>query len=108
MNYDVFTISPFDKQIKRLVKKFPSLKSEYPELLKKLETNPFMGNQLGNNCFKIRMAIKSKDKGKSGGARIITHVQIIESKVFLLAIYDKSEHAGISDNEIKTLLSFIL
>lgn len=108
MNFDVFTIPPFDKQIKRLVKKFPSVKSEYAELLKKLEANPFLGNQLGNNCFKIRMAIKSKDKGKSGGARIITHVQIIECKVFLFAIYDKSEHSGISDNEIKTLLSFIL
>jgi hypothetical protein len=53
------------------------------------------------------LAIKSKSKGKSGGARVITHVQIVENNVFLLAIYDKSEQEDISDKEIGYLLSFI-
>jgi hypothetical protein len=53
------------------------------------------------------MAITSKGKGKSGGVRVITHVQVVENNVFLLAIYGKSEQEDISDKEIGYLLSFI-
>lgn len=107
MSYNVVTIPPFDRQLKRLVKKFPSLKIEYAELVDSLEENPEQGNAMSNNCYKIRVAIKSKGKGKSGGARVIAHVQVVENNVFLLAIYDKSEQEDITDKEIKYLLSFI-
>ena len=63
-----------------------------------------MGTPLGNNCYKIRMAITSKGKGKSGGARVITFVQIIETTIFLLSIYDKADAANISDKELKERL----
>jgi mRNA-degrading endonuclease RelE of RelBE toxin-antitoxin system len=91
MNFKVLSIPPFDKQLKRLVKKYPSLKIEYEELLDILEINPETGTPLGNNCFKIRLAIASKGKGKSGGARVITNVIVIEETVYLLSIFDKSE-----------------
>ena len=107
MSYDVFTISPFDKQLKRLVKKYPSLKTEYVKLLERLEVEPVRGVSMTNNCYKIRLAVKSKGKGKSGGARIISHLQVTENKVFLLTIYDKSEQEDITDKEIRYLLSFI-
>jgi mRNA-degrading endonuclease RelE of RelBE toxin-antitoxin system len=107
MNYNVVTIPPFDRQLKRLVKKFPSLKNEFITLIESLQTNPTQGVAITNGCFKIRLAIQSKSKGKSGGARIITHVQVSETNVFLLSIYDKSEQADISDKELKYLLSFI-
>jgi mRNA-degrading endonuclease RelE of RelBE toxin-antitoxin system len=74
MSYNVVTIPPFDRQLKRLVKKFPSLKVEYVKLVDSLEENPEQGNVMCNNCYKIRVAIKSKGKGKSGGARVIAHV----------------------------------
>lgn len=107
MSYNVVTIPPFDRQLKRLVKKFPSLKVEYAGLVDSLEENPEQGNSMSNNCYKIRVAIKSKGKGKSGGARVIAYVQVVENTVFLLAIYDKSEQADITDKEIKYLLSYI-
>jgi mRNA-degrading endonuclease RelE of RelBE toxin-antitoxin system len=107
MSYNVLTIPPFDRQLKRLAKKYPSLKAEYAELIEILENNPTQGTALANSCYKIRLAIASKGKGKSGGARVITHVQVVENNVFLLAIYDKSEQEDISDKEIKELLSFI-
>lgn len=107
MKYNVITIPPFDRQLKRLAKKFPSLKSEYAFLIESLENEPNQGTLLINNCYKIRFAIKSKGKGKSGGAKIITHVQIVGSNVYLLAIYNKSEKENITDKEIEYLLSFI-
>ncbi|TVQ07648.1 MAG: hypothetical protein EA361_17930 [Bacteroidetes bacterium] len=107
MSYNVVAIPPFDRQLKRLAKKFASLKDEYADLVESLEKNPVQGNPMTRNCFKIRVAIKSKGKGKSGGVRVIVHVQVIENNVFLLAIYDKSEQEDITDKEIKYLLSFV-
>jgi len=77
-------------------------------LVENLENNSIHATLLTNNCYKIRLAIASKGKGKSGGARIITHVEIVDHTVYLLTIYDKSEKEDISDKEIKDLLAFIL
>ena len=104
MKYNVLTIPPFDRQLKRLVKKYPSLKTEYAVLIGDLETTPQKGTYLGNNCFKIRLGIVSKGRGKSGGARVITHFYIENETVFLLAIYDKNQQTDISDKELKELL----
>lgn len=107
MSYKVRTIPNFEKSLKRLVKKFPSLKAEFIALVDSLEENPEQGTAIGNSCYKIRLAITSKGKGKSGGARVIIHVVITDKIVFLLDIYDKSEQANISDKELSLLLKWI-
>ncbi|MFY7889763.1 MAG: type II toxin-antitoxin system RelE/ParE family toxin [Spirosomataceae bacterium] len=88
-------------------KKYKSIKSDFESFLDNLENNPFQGVPLGQDCYKVRMAITSKNKGKSGGARIITCVKITKEKVILLSIYDKKEQDSISDNEIDKLLKHI-
>lgn len=100
MSYSIEGTSFFGKQLKRLSKKYPSLKKEFAELISSLKTNPIQGTSLGNNCYKIRLSIASKNKGKSGGARVISHIQIIEKKVYLLSVYDKSEQPDISDKDL--------
>lgn len=100
MSYNVLATSFFERELKPLVKKHRSLKKDMQALVTKLEQNPITGTELGNHCYKIRLAITSKGKGKSGGARIITHVHVSEQTVYLLAIYDKSEMENITDNEI--------
>ena len=107
MSYSIVTIAPFDKQLKRLAKKYPSLKSEVAQLGKLLTETPKLGRPLGNNCYKVRMSITSKGKGKSGGARVITHIYIEGKLVYLLAIYDKSEQENITDAQILNLLGSI-
>lgn len=75
-----------------------------------LSQNPNIGTDLGNGVRKIRMAVKSKGKGKSGGMRVITFNVIIDrtdTEITLLSIYDKSEKESISDKEIKMLLESI-
>jgi hypothetical protein len=69
--------------------------------------NPTIGDNVGNNCYKVRMAISSKNKGKSGGARIITNFHIEGETIYLLSIYDKSEQSSISNNDLQYFLSFI-
>ncbi len=107
MNYNIEITSSFKKQAKKLIKKFPSLKEELNQLVDSLITNPQQGTPLANHCFKIRIAIASKGKGKSGGARIITHIQVINKKVFLLSIYDKAEQDNIADKDLLTLIKLI-
>jgi mRNA-degrading endonuclease RelE of RelBE toxin-antitoxin system len=105
MSYKILPLPPFDKQLKRLVKKYPSLKEEYFELIKALEENPMYGTNIGKDCYKIRIAIASKGKGKSGGARIITNIVITNTTVYLLSIYDKSEKENLTNKELEKLLS---
>jgi mRNA-degrading endonuclease RelE of RelBE toxin-antitoxin system len=106
MSYKVLTIPPFDRQLKRLAKKYPSIKSDLAELGKQLTDNPALGKPIGQDCYKIRLAISSKGKGKSGGARVITHVYVAKTTIYMLTIYDKSDKENISDKELNELLSF--
>ncbi|MDX2128530.1 MAG: type II toxin-antitoxin system RelE/ParE family toxin [Chloroherpetonaceae bacterium] len=107
MNYSVKTTDIFEKQAKRLIKKYPSLISEIYQLVSTLKTNPTQGKSLGKNCYKVRISIASKGKGKSGGARLITNFVISENTVYLISIYDKSEKDSISDKELSILLQSI-
>ncbi len=107
MSYEVKTIGIFEKETRRLIKKFPSLKTELQSLVARLKEKPQMGTSLGHSCFKIRISIASKAKGKSGGARIITCFKITRKAVYLLTIFDKSEQDSISNIELKELLSSI-
>ncbi len=104
MSYKVKSLASFEKQAKRLVKKYPSLKDEFARLVESLKENPEQGTPLGNNCYKIRLAIASKGKGKSGGARIITNVAVKHTTVYLVSVYDKSEIPNISKAELNMLL----
>ncbi len=107
MSYSIIPTHKFEREIKRLVKKFPSLKKEYATLIGELKKNPAAGTPLGDGCYKIRLAIASKNKGKSGGARVITYVVIDDTTVFLLTIYDKSELDNITDKELKLMIKNI-
>ncbi len=107
MSYSVKTLPKFEKSLKKLVKKYPSLKAEYIHLIESLKENPKQGKTLGKNCYKIRLAIKSKGKGKSGGARVITNFVFTDDTVFLLSIYDKADKDSLTDKELKELLQLV-
>ena len=103
MKFNIYYTPEFSKQFKRLTKKHKSLPKDLAALVKQLEENPTTGISLGNNCYKIRLAISSKGKGKSGGARVITCVIVADSEVYLADIYNKSEQENISDKRLKEL-----
>jgi mRNA-degrading endonuclease RelE of RelBE toxin-antitoxin system len=86
MIFDIIPNKSFLSDLKSLSKKYPSLKDNVNSLVTALKTNPQIGEPLGKDCFKIRLAIKSKNKGKSGEARLITCVKVTQSTVYLLSI----------------------
>ena len=112
MNYRIIATKIFERQLKRLAKKFPSLKNDLADFHDKLLNNPTMGSSLGKNAYKVRLAVKSKAKGKSGGFRIITHLELDYvitdlTNIFLLSIYDKSETENIRNRELRRLIENI-
>jgi len=94
----------FEKSLKRLSKKYKSLKDDYIQFLNELEENPYIGDEIIENCRKARIAIKSKGKGKSGGGRIIFYYEIVNDEIILLYIYDKNEMENVNDDFIRYLL----
>ena len=74
MKVEIRVTKTFSKRAKPLLKKYPSLINELEVLERELSENPHLGQPLGNDSYKIRLSIQSKGKGKSGGARVITHL----------------------------------
>jgi len=107
MTYSVYAIVPFVREARRLIRKYPSLKVELNALEQQLAKNPFLGTSIGRNCYKIRLSITSKGRGKSAGGRVISHIYLTTNSVFLLALYDKSEIPSISDLAIDERLKCI-
>ena len=111
MSVSIITTDNFRREAKKLIKKYRSLRDELQQLSEKLEENPKLGTLITENVYKIRLAVKSKGKGKSGGLRIITYVDVEiqeidedNTNVYLLSIYDKSDYENISDKQLKSLI----
>ncbi|AMR25785.1 hypothetical protein A0257_00885 [Hymenobacter psoromatis] len=104
MSFALIASNKFSRNIKRLNKRYASMPDYFARLIAELKANPQAGEPLGRDCYKVRVRIEAKGKGKSGGARAITCVKIIGEQIFLLTIYDKSDQESISDNERDELL----
>lgn len=107
MNFDIIPTPDFEKSFKALAKRHRSLKSDILDFSRSLQENPFQGVELSPGIRKIRMAIASKGKGKSGGARIITYTVIaaeMEGRVYLMNIYDKSDFSSVDLSIMKDIV----
>jgi len=93
----------FRRQAKRLLKKYPSLVLELEDLIASLAETPKQGVALGKDLYRIRLAIRSKGAGRSGGARVITCLKVVSKRVILAAIYDKSELDNLTDRELAAI-----
>jgi hypothetical protein len=107
MSYNIELTENFKNEAKRLSKKYLSLKNDLAALGAILSENPATGTNLGNNIYKIRLAIKSKGQGKSGGARVMTQVKVVNQTVYLFSRSVKTDKDNISDKEIKELIKEI-
>ncbi len=104
MSYNVYPTPDFKKLFKKLSKKYPSLKEDLRELVQILKEAPDSGIHIGQGIHKLRMAIGSKGKGKSAGARVITYLVTGDNEVYLVYIYNKSQLENITKEQIFELL----
>jgi mRNA-degrading endonuclease RelE of RelBE toxin-antitoxin system len=104
MSFEIIAVPNFQRELKKLHKKDPSIKEDFAKLVESLKQEPDQGTSLGQDCFKIRMSIASKGRGKSGGSRVKTCVKVIKKSIYLLSIFDKSEKETISSKELSELI----
>lgn len=107
MNFNVILTSRFERSFKPLAKRHRSLRQDILDFVASLKSNPFQGDELSPGIRKIRMSIKSKGRGKSGGARVITYTVVAtedEGNVYLLDIYDKADSSTIEVSVIRKVV----
>jgi len=105
MKSEVVVTPGFGRAAKPLLKRYASLRAELMTLTERLEADPVQGEPLGQGCYKLRLAIKSKGQGKRGGARVVTCVKVVAHVCYVLTIYDKSERADLAPGELDALLA---
>jgi mRNA-degrading endonuclease RelE of RelBE toxin-antitoxin system len=107
MSFKVIPTPTFAKSLKVLAKRHKSMKKDIENFVASLEKDPMQGVELTPGIRKIRLAIKSKGGGKSGGARVITcNVFATEEdcKIYLLEIYDKSDYSTVKVEVLKDMV----
>ena len=108
MSFEVKTTPHFEREAKILAKRYKSFKADMKDFVESLEKNPMQGDELSPGIRKIRLAIVSKGKGKSGGARVITYTICAsesEGRVYLVDVYDKSDFSTVSVSILKKIIS---
>ncbi|MDE5793450.1 MAG: addiction module toxin RelE [Muribaculaceae bacterium] len=107
MNFEIITTPDFERSFKTLSKRHRSLKSDFHDFSEGLKQNPFIGDELTPGIRKIRMAISSKGRGKSGGARVITYTIVTlenSGEVYLLDIYDKNDFSTVDVSTLQKIV----
>ena len=102
--------APFQRDLRRLAKKYPAVLTEFETLAQQLKADARPGDKIprvGQEVYKVRLANPSASRGKSGGFRVIYYVQLTDS-VLMLTIYAKSEQTDISPEDIRRILDDLL
>jgi len=104
MNFKIETIPRFEKDVKKLKKKFPKIKNDLLTFVNELSLNPEIGINLGENIFKVRVPNSSMPTGKSGGFRIITYYKK-DDILYLVTIYSKTEQDNIITDKLRKIVN---
>ena len=103
MNFKIETIPRFEKDVKKLKKKFPNIKNDLVKFIDELSTNTTLGINLGENIFKVKIPNSSIPTGKSGGFRIITYYQK-DDVLYLVTMYSKTEKDTILTDKLRQIV----
>lgn len=103
MSFNIETTPRFDKDVKKLRKRFPKVKEDLKQLIAELKDNPTKGTHLGENIYKIRLQNSSISAGKSGGFRVISYYFLADT-LYLVTMYSKNDQDTILDKELKRII----
>ncbi|WP_456479010.1 type II toxin-antitoxin system RelE/ParE family toxin [Nautilia sp.] len=104
MKLQIIEQSLYIKAIKKLSKKYKHINEDVYNFLNSVTTKDDLGIELKSNIYKARIKNSDKNKGKSGGYRLITYLKITKKELHLLYIYDKSQITNLTEKEIDELI----
>ncbi len=94
----------FQKAVKKLQKRFKNIELDCDEFISTIQTTDDLGIALGSGVYKVRIANSDKHSGKSAGYRLITYLKLIDGRLYLVYIYDKSDLDNLSENQLDELI----
>jgi mRNA-degrading endonuclease RelE of RelBE toxin-antitoxin system len=98
------TTIQYEKELKKLRKKYRSIEGDTQPLTEKLENGEIPGDKISGNkypVYKVRVKNSNINKGQSGGYQVIYYTMTPEA-IVLTAIYSKSVQENMSNEEIET------
>ena len=104
MNLKIKTLPSFDKELKKLAKRYRNIKKDMKQLYQELLENQKAGIEIVDNCYKIRLANSSIPTGKSGGFRAVYYYIDSDENIILISIYSKTEQSTLSEDKILQIL----
>ena len=102
--YTVVEQELYKKALKKLSKIYKNINSDVKRYLETINSKEDLGIELKSNIFKVRIANRDKNKGKSSGYRLISYLAVVENELHLLYIYDKSKLSNITEKELDMLI----
>jgi len=93
----------FDKQAKKLRKKYKNLKHDLASVVNDFEMIHQSSTHIQKSMYKIRVANSDKNRGKRAGYRIYYYIKLEETTYFL-TLYDKSEVEMIDESLLIDLI----
>ena len=96
----------FKRNIRQLIKKYPSIRKDIEPIIESLQQGELLGDRTqhsGYVIYKLRVKNSDNRKGKSAGYRIIYYLKTA-ANIVLVTIYSKSEQSDITANELKTII----
>ena len=97
----------FQKDVKRLRKRYPRIQQDIQPLIDQLEAGETPGDQVqgtGYTVYKVRLPNRDAQRGKSGGYRVIYYIQTLK-QIMLLSVYAKSDRSNISTGELQGIIT---
>jgi mRNA-degrading endonuclease RelE of RelBE toxin-antitoxin system len=96
----------FLRALRKLDRKYPHASDDAEALAQRLEAGEMPGDQVpgtGYTVFKVRLASRDMQRGKSGGFRVIYYLQLAD-RVVLLTIYAKAQQENIDPLVIAAII----
>lgn len=105
--FDVYESENFAKELKRLSKKYKNIKKDCKAFVETINNESSLGVNLGGGLYKARVSNSDKNKGKSAGYRVVSYIKAVESEIWLVHIYDKSELENITESALDEIIKRI-
>jgi mRNA-degrading endonuclease RelE of RelBE toxin-antitoxin system len=99
---EIFVTSVFEKSVKRLAKRFRSMKDIYKQILLDLQENISIGEEIQGhqNFYKARYPNPEAGRGKSGGFRVIYFCNGEKKIIILVDIYSKTDQIDVNWDKV--------
>ncbi len=100
---EIYETSVFTKQITGLISD-----EDYRDLQRVLVVNPLAGALIKNSGGLRKLRWRIAGKGKSGGIRVIYYYVTADSKIFMLAAYEKSKKDDLTQKQLTSLRKLVM